>query len=176
MPTCDYCGNPADAGGCVVKRNCGDCHACCVHLSIDGLKDAHEPCRHLQRFGCDAYSTRPKECAVFQCHWLVNLHIPRQYRPDRCGILAHFGWNALAEKIGLHVIECQAGALDRPENKPFVQKCETFDCALVTFIYRDDRRRLFSRDPVWIADLRWKNPQLQLPRELEFVDLLLNET
>lgn len=71
--------------------------------------------------------------------------------------------------IGVNVVECQAGALDRQTQ--LVEQVKQYDCMLVTSRYRDGRSRLYSRNAVWIADLRQRNPVLNVPEDLDAIEL-----
>lgn len=57
-------------------RECGDCEACCIIPSIDGLKEVNAVCPNLdQNKGCDKckiYQTRPPECSSFDCSWKLG--------------------------------------------------------------------------------------------------------
>jgi hypothetical protein len=57
---------------------------CCKALAVYQLgKPVGQWCPHCEiNRGCTIYSTRPQECAAFECLWLQGL-LPEQDRPDR---------------------------------------------------------------------------------------------
>ena len=76
------------------SRTCGRCHACCVHIKVDGLnKPAGVRCPHLKNGPgcCSIYDSRPQECGVFTCAW-IDGYFPRGMRPDKSGILLEVSW------------------------------------------------------------------------------------
>jgi len=72
-------------------RTCGSCDACCIAPEIVALnKPAGVPCAHLCKSktgSCTIYKKRPGECSEFTCAWLTSPHMPKKFRPDRCGIM-----------------------------------------------------------------------------------------
>lgn len=68
----------------VENRECGGCTTCCkTHhiLSLD--KPEREWCQHCDiGKGCRIYDTRPEECRVFKCGWLVGFGSEDE-RPDK---------------------------------------------------------------------------------------------
>ena len=151
-------------------RNCGSCHACCIHLTIDELqKPEHERCSHLGRTGCNQYEERPATCRDFVCLWKMG-RFSKAERPDRCGVLAHLAVNEL-DGWGVNVVECASGALSRANG--LVEECLDIECRLVTVQYLDGRKRMYSRDAVWIRDICTKNPKLPIPAdsEIKWVDI-----
>ena len=71
----------------MIERQCGDCQLCCRLLPVPPLdKKAGQRCKH-QKFGkgCAVYhrSAMPRECAVWNCRWLVNDDTADLSRPDR---------------------------------------------------------------------------------------------
>ena len=70
-----------------MMRQCGDCQLCCKLLPVPPLeKKAGERCRH-QKFGkgCMVYHKpgMPRDCALWNCRWLVNDDTADLPRPDR---------------------------------------------------------------------------------------------
>jgi hypothetical protein len=70
-----------------MRRQCGDCQLCCKLLPVPPLeKKAGETCR-FQKFhkGCTVYHTAkmPRDCALWNCRWLVNDDADELSRPDR---------------------------------------------------------------------------------------------
>lgn len=69
-----------------VKRQCGGCTLCCKLLPMPSLlKQAGERCKHQCQKGCRIYSSRPMECRVWHCKWLINDDAGELRRPDRAG-------------------------------------------------------------------------------------------
>lgn len=115
------------------NRECGVCHACCIHLPI-GDKPAHVPCADLRDGCCQVYAERPDTCRRFRCFWLQGWLWPAA-RPDRCGVLLqpvvdHHG-------LRLNAIECEPEALER--NPMIVDGCKFLPCWLVREYYLDGR-------------------------------------
>jgi hypothetical protein len=111
----------------VPGRECGECKACCITLSIDTpeiQKLAASPCRHSLGGGCDVYDSRPPVCRAFFCGWRRLAALPEDWRPDRSGIFAvveantqpAFGPVALA----LTLIGDPLAAVRRPDFIAFV--------------------------------------------------------
>lgn len=71
-------------------KTCGECHACCVELTIDTpefKKAPLIPCEHLKGGRCGIYNNRFKICHEFLCGWLLSPELEQQMRPDLSGIL-----------------------------------------------------------------------------------------
>lgn len=148
--------------------SCGQCHACCINLRIDRLsKPEHEPCVHLRAHGCVRYRRRPVVCREFVCEWCRN-GWDEALRPDLSGVLVHAVRNQVGG-VGVNVVECAPGALDRMSS--LVERVKQYNCMLVTLVYRDGRSRLYSRNAVWIDDLRRRNPLLSLPKKIDAIEL-----
>jgi len=75
----------------VSGRECGECTACCVVLSIKDpnlKKPADQACSHMiEKGGCDIYSERPSVCQNWYCAWRFMAQLGEEWRPDRSGIL-----------------------------------------------------------------------------------------
>ena len=72
------------------QKSCGDCHACCVELTIDTpelQKKGQVPCRYLSSGRCGIYQDRFKICREFLCGYLLFPELDESWRPDRSGIL-----------------------------------------------------------------------------------------
>ena len=70
-----------------MMRQCGDCQLCCKLLPVPPLaKLAGQKCDH-QKFGkgCAVYHTpkMPRDCALWNCRWLVSNDTADLARPDR---------------------------------------------------------------------------------------------
>ena len=93
------------------KRECGDCSACCVYLTIDDpklKKPPHTPCVHLCK-GCSIYKDRPQICKSFQCYWLSG-ELSESMKPNKKGLLFSAGrWK---EKNAIQINEREAGIID----------------------------------------------------------------
>lgn len=152
----------------MTARHCGRCHACCVHLAMDG-RPAHQPCDDLDDFGrCARYGSRPETCSGFHCAWLAGL-IPVDCRPDQVGVIIQIVKNALGG-IGVNIVECWAGAADaQPE---LVAQLQTWPCRMLRTDYFNGHQRMFSKDARWIDYLRLKNPSLYLPEDAQTVELM----
>jgi hypothetical protein len=74
----------------IPAKTCGECHACCVELTIDTpefKKAPLIPCEHLKGGRCGIYNKRFKICHEFLCGWLLSPELEQQMRPDLSGIL-----------------------------------------------------------------------------------------
>jgi len=75
----------------VSGRECGECTACCVFLSIKDQnlnKPADQACSHMiEKGGCSIYSERPSVCQNWHCAWRFMEQLGDEWRPDRSGIL-----------------------------------------------------------------------------------------
>ncbi|MEH3039057.1 MAG: YkgJ family cysteine cluster protein [Sphingomonas paucimobilis] len=77
-------------GPVVPARDCGDCTACCTHLTVnspDFAKPAGVPCSHLTQGGCGIHAVRPRICRTWFCVWRRRADLPDAARPDRSGLL-----------------------------------------------------------------------------------------
>ena len=89
----------------ITDRECGDCSACCVHLTID-QKELQKPagvaCEHLAKpSGCSIYESRPSVCRTWNCAWRILPWLDDSLRPDKAGLIicVHRG-----EKFGLEFL------------------------------------------------------------------------
>ncbi|MDG1437670.1 MAG: hypothetical protein P8P98_01740, partial [Emcibacteraceae bacterium] len=75
----------------VPSRECGECTACCVELTIedpDLVKLPGVKCQHLNRKGgCGIYDTRPKTCKNWYCMWRFLPNLDDTWRPDLKGVM-----------------------------------------------------------------------------------------
>ena len=77
-------------GPVVPGRDCGDCTACCTHLTVNSpefAKPAGVACRHLTAGGCAIHAVRPPICRTWFCVWRRRGDLPDAARPDRSGLL-----------------------------------------------------------------------------------------
>lgn len=144
-------------------NRCGACHVCCNELE-NGAKPAFQPCEHLGEEGCNIYEDRPLTCRLFQCMWMMDSW-PRKLRPDRAGVVAHWTTNKLGG-LGINVVEVHRGALEKQEK--IVQLCAKHACRLIECSYMDGARRLISRDPVFLQDMRELNKELEIPSAIDW--------
>ena len=77
-------------GPILPDRECGDCTACCVELTVNTpefAKPAGTPCIHLSGQGCGIHAVRPRICRTWFCAWRRVASLPDEARPDRSGLL-----------------------------------------------------------------------------------------
>lgn len=78
----------------VPNRECGECTACCKHLTIEttGLvKLPNVTCTHLMKNGgCGIYSRRPTPCREWFCAWRNLSELDDSWRPDKSGVMLEF--------------------------------------------------------------------------------------
>lgn len=77
-------------GPVVPMRDCGDCTACCTHLTVnspDFAKPAGVACSHMAAGGCAIHAVRPHICRTWFCVWRRRADLPDAARPDRSGLL-----------------------------------------------------------------------------------------
>jgi hypothetical protein len=57
---------------------------CCKVFDIDELaKPANQWCSHFAKgVGCVSYSSRPGSCREFRCHWLMDLNLGEEWKPN----------------------------------------------------------------------------------------------
>lgn len=79
----------------VPGRECGNCNACCVELTIQDpeLRKAQGiRCHHARPDNrCGIYDTRPGTCRTFNCGWRRFAWVAPGLRPDQSGILISMG-------------------------------------------------------------------------------------
>ncbi|MGZ9098141.1 MAG: YkgJ family cysteine cluster protein [Brevundimonas sp.] len=86
-------------------RSCGDCGLCCKLMGVTALrKPAGKWCRHFSKAGgCGVYATRPDDCRVFNCLWLLTEALDEAWKPTTAGFVLH------SEQGGARlVVECDA--------------------------------------------------------------------
>jgi hypothetical protein len=100
-----------------MKRECGDCQACCKLLPVKGInKPALKRCQHQRHHkGCAVYHKPEKgfpwECGLWECVWLTGNETGDLRRPDHShycvDILPDFVTNQTAEgeKIVIPVVQ-----------------------------------------------------------------------
>jgi hypothetical protein len=68
----------------VPGRSCDGCTMCCKLFDIPSVpKTAGAWCRHCDiGKGCSIYETRPQECRVFFCQYLLDASVPEHWRPS----------------------------------------------------------------------------------------------
>lgn len=97
-------------------RRCGSCTLCCDLLAVPEIaKPALRMCRHCTaRQGCRIYDQRPKQCRLFNCHFLENPKLSEDWRPSK----AHFVLvvSADGQRLGVNVDPARPGAWRR---KPY---------------------------------------------------------
>ena len=88
-----------------VKRQCGDCTACCdgrLSLNIFGNKWVGRPCHYLaEGVGCTIYKNRPQSpCKTFECGWLKDktFKYPEWLKPNKSGFIL-MDWKRTKTKI-----------------------------------------------------------------------------
>lgn len=77
-------------GPVLPERDCGDCTACCTHLTVnspDFAKPAGIACSHLTPGGCGIHAVRPHICRTWFCVWRRRADLSDAARPDRSGLL-----------------------------------------------------------------------------------------
>jgi hypothetical protein len=76
-----------------VKRQCGDCTACCdgrMVLDIFGKRYSGRPCHYVGEKGCTIYKHRPNDpCRIFNCGWLrdKDFKYPEFLKPNKSGFI-----------------------------------------------------------------------------------------
>ena len=134
------------------ERNCGDCHACCIHLPIPAgevcmnIKPTGVHCPNLTDLGCRIYETRPVTCQQFQCVWLTDTSWPPAWRPERSGLLC------LREEIENGVLaalvyEIERDALARPTSEWIITKLA--ESTTVVAVVNLQRQRRLLRGGQW---------------------------
>ena len=70
-------------------RRCGTCTLCCHLLAVQEIgKPALTPCAHCTNGrGCQIYETRPRQCRLFNCHFLENPKLGEEWRPSKSHIV-----------------------------------------------------------------------------------------
>jgi uncharacterized cysteine cluster protein YcgN (CxxCxxCC family) len=86
-------------------KSCGDCGLCCKLMGVTALdKPAGRWCRHFSKSkGCATYATRPTDCRVFNCLWLLTEALDEAWKPTTAGFVLH------SENEGRRlIVECDA--------------------------------------------------------------------
>ncbi len=89
-------------GPVLAERDCGDCTACCTHLTVaspDFAKPAGVDCVHLGRGGCTIHAVRPAICRTWFCVWRRVAALSDAMRPDRSGLLVSLNFVAKPQNL-----------------------------------------------------------------------------
>lgn len=72
-------------------KSCGECGLCCKLMGVGALdKPPGRWCRHFgKRTGCAIYPSRPDDCRVFNCLWLLAEALDDAWKPSTCGFVLH---------------------------------------------------------------------------------------
>ena len=97
-------------------RECGDCHVCCVALTVDSpefQKHSGCTCVHaLPDLRCGVYPSRYPVCRAFECGWRIFKWVRPTLRPDRTGVLVTaYGESGTAGQ-GVVIYLLEPGALE----------------------------------------------------------------
>jgi len=69
-------------------NECGDCTACCTLFPIAPIgKPVNTHCPHCDGGGCSIYDDKPQTCTDFICAYLQGKNLPKELRPDKCGVI-----------------------------------------------------------------------------------------
>lgn len=73
----------------VPGRSCGDCTLCCKLLAIRELaKPRNVWCKHCKPGrGCLIYDLRPRDCAIFNCGYLISPILGEEWKPSKSKIV-----------------------------------------------------------------------------------------
>ena len=74
------------------EKACGDCGLCCKLMGVTALDKpaAGKWCRHFSKAGgCAVYETRPGDCRVFNCLWLLTEALGPEWKPTTAGFVLH---------------------------------------------------------------------------------------
>jgi len=89
-------------GPVLPDRSCGECTACCTHLTVaspDFAKPAGVPCSHLGARGCSIHAVRPHICRTWFCVWRRLASLREDMRPDRSGLLVSLNFVAKPQNL-----------------------------------------------------------------------------
>lgn len=73
-----------------MTRECGTCTLFCKVMGIYALeKPRNHWCDHAMpgRGGCAIYETRPQECRIFACSWLLDDGLGPEWKPEKCKLV-----------------------------------------------------------------------------------------
>ncbi len=146
-------GHDVDGGVASEERDCGNCHACCIHLPIPAgevcanAKPAGVVCQRLADHGCQIYQSRPTTCRQFMCVWATEPSWPLDWRPERSGLLC------LCEEIeqGISaalVYELERGAIERATTEPILEKLK--ESTVLVALVNSQRQRRLLRGHQWV--------------------------
>ncbi len=96
-------------------RSCGTCTLCCNLLAVQEIaKPAMTMCNYCTAgLGCHIYDSRPKQCRLFNCHFLENSKLSEDWRPSKSHIVLVV--SADGQRIGAHVNPDRPGAWRRKQ-------------------------------------------------------------
>jgi hypothetical protein len=133
------------------QRQCGECRACCIALGFQARdnespfeKPYGTPCPHLVQIGCGIYEDRPPVCRRFQCGWLQAPNLPKELRPDRCGVLFAVNEDLHGDGEAVYAYELRPGASE--EELP-AWLIDELSAQVTVVLVRDDRYEVLTADP-----------------------------
>ena len=102
-------------------KQCGDCSLCCKGLEIPELNKPRDCwCPNFVRGrGCAIYADRPSSCRVFSCHWLLDLQLGPEWKPNRSKMIL------VRENKSKLVIYADAGARQPWRQEPYASQLKS---------------------------------------------------
>src|SRR5687767_4771453 len=100
----------------VAGRSCAGCTMCCKLLSVQSLnKPRQKWSNHCNiGVGCRIYESKPRECSVFHCQYLLNKELTEAWKPAHCRIVLDY--EPHATRIVVHV---DSGRSDAWRREPY---------------------------------------------------------
>ena len=88
-------------------------------------KPAGKWCRHFSKAGgCAVYGTRPQDCRVFNCLWLLTEALGPEWKPTTAGFVLH------SERSGTRlIVECDAARPHDWRREPYQSALRTWAAA-----------------------------------------------
>jgi hypothetical protein len=84
-------GEPVDRKP-VPGRSCGTCTMCCKLYPVPAMdKPANVWCKACKPGkGCGIWETRPPMCQDFHCHWMLDVEVGANWKPEICKFIMNF--------------------------------------------------------------------------------------
>lgn len=128
------------------ERACGSCSACCkTHAVKEGgfEKPAGTWCPHWAKgTGCTIYSSRPHDCATFECEWFKGMG-EDMHRPDHTKVVLDFVKDPAGPPDGtLQMFEVIEGGLTSSYAKKAAREALARG-VVAAYVYLSGRRRLY---------------------------------
>lgn len=119
---------------------CEGCTLCCYIAPAPWLNKDHSTlCEHCEPgVGCKIWDNIPKQCNVFFCWYRLSKNLPKDLKPDVCGVV-------IEKYDDLFLLTTEPGNFEAWYNvKEFIKQVNQKGYSCVITSYTDPRRLVFA--------------------------------